>query len=141
MVLVILSSELTVGAATQLAERWQWPQYVVAILLVGLGTSLPELSISLAAIFRRRGALSIGNLIGSNIFDTLIPIGVAAIIYPLPFGRELLMFDLPYLILMSLIVLVFFYRNANFTRFEAGSVLTLYCLFVVSKLLADPAPM
>ncbi|MDH3377932.1 MAG: hypothetical protein OEQ39_13370 [Gammaproteobacteria bacterium] len=141
MALVILSSELTVAAATQLAERWQWPQYVVAIVLVGLGTSLPELSISLTAVFRRRGALSIGNLIGSNIFDTLIPIGMAAVINPLPFARKLLVFDIPYLILLSAIVLMFFQGDAKFTRFEAGSVLTLYCLFVVSKLLTDSTPM
>ena len=108
LAIVTGSAELTVSSATKMAARFGWEQSLIAILLIGLGSSLPELSISVVAAIKRRAHLSIGNLIGSNIFDTLVPIGVAATISELAFDQGMLLFEVPALFALSALVLVFF---------------------------------
>jgi cation:H+ antiporter len=108
--LVIGSAEITVRTVTHVADALNIEQSFVAIIFIGLGTSLPELSISFGAILKKRRGLSVGNLIGSNIFDTLMPIGVAAAIVRLDFNPTMLRVALPFLIGLSSVVLVFLAR-------------------------------
>ena len=105
--MVIASAEVTVRSVTHVADVLNIQQSVIAIIIVGLGTSLPELSISVAAIVKNRSGLSVGNLIGSNIFDTLMPIGVASAISGLDFDAKMLRGDLPFLLALSALVLIF----------------------------------
>ena len=104
------------------------------MLIIGLGTSLPELSISISAIAKKRTQLSVGNIIGSNVLDTLLPIGVAAIISGISFDRQLLLFDLPYIFVLTAIVLGFFMTRPGVTRREGSVILILYAGYVVVKL-------
>lgn len=108
---VVFSAELTVDKARELAEHLGVSQSVIAIFIVGLGSSLPELVISLAALRKKRIGLSVGNIIGSNVFDTLLPVGVAALITPVAFESQLLWFDIPFLFVLTAVVLGFFYRG------------------------------
>lgn len=132
--LVIGSAEITVRAVTHVADALNIEQSFVAIIFIGLGTSLPELSISLGAILKKRSGLSVGNLIGSNIFDTLILIGVAAAIARLDFNPTMLRVDLPFLIVLSGVVLIFFVRRKGLQKREAAIVLALYCGYAVVRL-------
>jgi cation:H+ antiporter len=132
--LVIGSAEITVRAITHVADALNIEQSFVAIIFIGLGTSLPELSISLGAILKKRSGLSVGNLIGSNIFDTLILIGVAAAIARLDFNPTMLRVDLPFLIVLSGVVLIFFVRRKGLQKREAAIVLALYCGYAVVRL-------
>jgi cation:H+ antiporter len=135
--IVIGSAELAVSSATNLARAWEIDQTVVAILILGLGSSLPEFAISTKAAFQKRGSLSVGNLIGSNIFDTLVPIGVGALIMPIAFDSGLLRFELPYLFVLSLLVLFFFVRNRGVHRRESAVVLAAYGVYAFIKLLTS----
>ena len=110
-------------------------QAVISVLIIGLGTSLPELSISLGAILRKRVHLSVGNIIGSNIFDTLVPISAAALLSPVLVGRSVVVFDLPFAFFLTLTVLYFFVRKKGLQRHEAGIVLVLYAFYVGIKLI------
>ncbi|HET6593513.1 MAG TPA: sodium:calcium antiporter, partial [Xanthomonadales bacterium] len=105
---VIASSEVTVNSVVYIAQDLDISEAVIAVLIIGLGTSLPELSISISAILKKRTELSVGNIIGSNVLDTLLPIGVAAVISNVAFERQLLFFDLPYLLVLTTVVLAFF---------------------------------
>ena len=96
---------------------------------------MPELSISIGAVLKKKSALSVGNLIGSNIFDTLVPIGVAALISPITFGREFLVFDLPLLFILTTLVLCFFLRKKGLQRKEALVLLLFYGSYLVLKIL------
>jgi cation:H+ antiporter len=136
LVIVIGSAELAVSSATNLARAWEIDQTVVAILILGLGSSLPEFAISTKAAFQKRGSLSVGNLIGSNIFDTLIPIGLGAIIMPLTFDPGLLRFEIPYLLVLSLLVLLFFVRDHGIHRRESIVALAAYGAYALIKLLS-----
>jgi cation:H+ antiporter len=103
-------------------------------VVIGFGTSLPELSISISAILKKKIHLSVGNIIGSNILDTLLPIGIAALISPLVFEREFLLFDLPFIFILTFLTLVFFVRIRGLQKVEAGIILGLYFFYLTIKL-------
>jgi len=132
--IVIGSAELTVSSAVGVARMLGLSESVVAIILIGLGSSLPELTISVSAVAKGHHRLSVGNLIGSNIFDTLVPIGAAAVIAPLRFDGGLLRFEVPYLFVVTALVMFFFVRRRGIQRWEAAVVLGLYCAYVLIKL-------
>lgn len=137
LAVVTLSSEITVDAAVSMGEALGVNQTLISILLIGLGSSLPELSISLAAVLKKRTQLSVGNLIGSNIFDTLVPIGVGAAIASLDFDRRLLLFDLPVLLLLSVVVLFFFIRVRGLQKNEATAVLAMYLAYAFFRVSSE----
>jgi len=132
---VIASAELTVSAASNVARVFEIEESFIAIVIIGLGTSLPELSISVGAVIKRQSRMSVGNIIGSNIFDTLVPIGVAAIISGINFDSNMLTRDLPFLFALSVLVLIFFWKRKGIQRFEATVILGAYCAYVLVKLL------
>lgn len=134
LVIVVGSAELTVSSAVSVAHMLGLSDAVVAILLIGLGSSLPELTISIAAVMKGHNHMSVGNLIGSNMFDTLVPIGAAAVIAPLSFDEGMLRFEVPYLAFLTAVVLFFFIRKHGIQRWEAAVVLALYCAYALTKL-------
>jgi cation:H+ antiporter len=93
--LVVVSADLVVEHAIHLAERHGVNPTAIGLFAIGMGTSLPELAVSLGAAARGRPTLSLGNVLGSNTFDLLVPLGVGAAIHPLTIGRNSLYIDLP----------------------------------------------
>jgi cation:H+ antiporter len=134
LAIVVGIAELTVSSAVEVARTLGLSESLVAVILIGLGSSLPELSISVAAVSKGHHRLSVGNLIGSNVFDTLVPIGAAAVIAPLSFDAGLLRFETPYLFFVTAVVMFFFLRKRGIQRWEAAVVLALYCAYVLIKL-------
>ena len=139
LAIVIGAAELTVESAKRLAVSFDIEQSFIAIIIIGLGSSLPELSISMAAVLKRRTHLSVGNLIGSNVFDTLVPVGVAAVIADLKFNPAMLRFEIPFLFLLTMIVLVFFATTKGIKKFEAAIILALYLGYAVIKFITAGA--
>jgi cation:H+ antiporter len=134
LTVVVGSAELTVSSAVDVARLLGLSDAVVAIILIGLGSSLPELTISVAAVLKGHYRMSVGNLIGSNVFDTLVPIGAAAIIAPLSFDKGMLYFEVPYLLFLTALVIFFFLQRRSIRRPEAAVVLGIYCVYVLIKL-------
>jgi cation:H+ antiporter len=132
---VIASSEITVSSVVNIAHTFEISEALISVLIIGLGTSLPELSISISAVMKKKTQLSVGNIIGSNILDTLLPIGIAAVISHMTFEQQLLYFDLPFIFVLTLVVLAFFYTRKGVTRPEGMIILSLYFFYVVVKLL------
>ena len=95
--IVAICSEFTVNRALDLAETWNIRQSFIGAIIIGLGTSLPELAISVNAVLKKKPGLSVGNIIGSNIFDLLIPLGAASLVADIRIPEVVLIFDLPYL--------------------------------------------
>jgi len=133
LLFIAFSAELTVSSATGLARSLNLEQSFVAVVIIGIGSSLPELSISLAAALKRRAHMSVGNLIGSNVFDTLVPIGAAAAIVNIEFDSAMLRFELPFLIALTVIVLVFFRCTKGIQKREAAVILGLYLGYIAIK--------
>lgn len=133
LVIVVVGAELTVSSASSLAVALEIEQSFIAIMIIGVGSSLPELSISLGAAMKQRSHLSVGNLVGSNIFDTLVPIGTAAIITNLAFNADLLRYETPFLFVLSAVVLVFFRWTRGIRKREATIVLALFLGYAATK--------
>lgn len=131
--IVIYCAELTVSAASNVARLLDVEEAIIAIVVIGLGTSLPELSISIGAVIRRRSRMSVGNLLGSNIFDTLLPIGAAALISGIRFDHAMLTRDLPFLFALSVVVLMLFWKTKGIRKFEAAAIAGAYCVYVLVR--------
>lgn len=133
MVLVIFASELVVNSAISLSETWGVSQSFVAIVFIALGTSLPELALSINASIKKAPGLSVGNIIGSNIFDLLVPVGIGATISELTVESNLLLRDFSFLFVATGIVLVFFAKTKGLQKKEAASLILLYVIYIALK--------
>lgn len=131
--LVVVSSELIVRMALTLARNWGIDQSYIGIVIIGVGTSLPELIISIGALVRSRVTLSVGNLVGSNILDVLLPIGIAGLIVPIEFASSLLKLDVPILFALSLLVIVFLRLPQGVRKPQAIVLLSSYSAYLVIK--------
>jgi len=132
--ILIFCSEIVVKNSVKFALSLGISQSLVGILILGLGTSLPELVVSFEALRKKAVRLSIGNLIGSNIFDVLIPIGLGSTIAGLNIERNLLRFDIPFLFFVSLLVVFFFRRKMNLNKKEAMILIAVYAVYVILKI-------
>ena len=128
--LLLVAAEMTVNSAAAFAAAVGLSNIAVSAIVIGMGSSLPELSVSLVALLRKRGGLSVGNLVGSNILDTLLVPGLAAVITPLAIPVAVLWVDLPVLLVTTVLVLYFLYiSRRGIHKLEAGiSSDYLYCL-------------
>ena len=133
LVIIIFSSELAVQSAVKLAEIWGIKQSFVGIIIIGLGTSLPELSVSIGAALKKSSGIAVGNIMGSNIYDTLIPAGVGGLISPLQVGETLYDQDLPILFVITLIVLVLFSSKKGLQRKESIGLIFIYLAYTYWK--------
>ena len=107
MVLLIKGADWFVEGAASLAKALGIPSLVIGLTLVSVGTSMPEFSVSLQSSIAGLNDMSFGNVIGSNIFNTFVVIGVSAIMTPLVVSKEMKIYDLPILMGIYLILILF----------------------------------
>ncbi len=129
-----LGADLLVDSAREIAERFGVSDTVIGLTLVAVGTSLPELATTVAAALRRQADVALGNVIGSNMFNLLAIIGVAALIAPMDVDAEFLRFDLWVMLGSSLLLVPFVFLRWNLTR-PIGLILSAaYVGYVVTVL-------
>ncbi len=104
LVLLAVCAEMLTRGSTALAARFRVPEFIVGLTVVAVGTSMPELTVSVLSAAESNGAMSIGNVTGSNLFNTLVILGVCALIRPLVFTRENIRRDIPICIGASLVL-------------------------------------
>ena len=98
--------------------------------IVALGTSLPELATSVIASFRKEHAISIGNIVGSNLFNLLSVIGIVSLVSPIESPKEILFFEIPYMIIYGLILFPIGMLKQPIHRLTATFLLIGYLLFI-----------
>lgn len=104
LVLLAVCAEMLTRGSAALAARFSVPEFVVGLTVVAIGTSMPELTVSVMSAAEGNGSMSIGNVTGSNLFNTLVILGVCAMIRPLLFTRENIRRDIPICIGASLVL-------------------------------------
>jgi cation:H+ antiporter len=127
-------SKLMVYCAEHIALRMGMSEAAIALTIVALGTSTPELVVSLTAIVKKKRGLSIGNVIGANILNLAWVMGVCSLITPLPLVRRNLIFDLPTMVVMSTLLLVFGITGQKLSRWEGIVLFVLYAAYFVTGL-------
>jgi len=125
LVVLVLSSRLLVWGAVGIAERLGWPELVIGLTVVAIGTSAPELASAVAAARKGENDLVVGNVIGSNIFNTLAVVGIAGVIAPTQVSNDLITRDLGMVAIMTVLMVAFAWGRWGRGRINrlAGSVL------------------
>lgn len=124
LILVVWGSDVTVGAATVIAEKIGMSERFIGLTIVALGTSLPELFTSVSAAIKGKADIAIGNIVGSNIFNILFVVGTTALITPVVFVPKFIV-DTAVAIAAAVLLLVCLWRKRKLTR-PAG-ILMLVC--------------
>ena len=135
IVVLFTGSELAVRNGLALAENWGISQSFIGIVIMGISTSLPELAVSISAAFKKTPGLSIGNIVGSNIYDVLVPVGLGATISPLSFESHIIYIDVSFLFLVSFLALFFFNKRKGLQKKEAIALIALFLLFNLYKVI------
>jgi cation:H+ antiporter len=130
LLLLIGGSQVLLMGAVGIAEHFGVSEAVIGLTLVAVGTSLPELSISVIAAIRRHADVAVGNILGSNIFNLLGILGVSALLQPLPVSERILQFDQWVMLGTSLLLLIFLYTGRRLSRVEGGILLLSYGAYV-----------
>jgi len=123
-----------VGGAREIALQWGVSERVIAISIVAVGTSTPELVASLVAAFKKEADLSIGNIIGSNLFNIGGVLGVTAIGRPLTVGdRSMFVSDMAWLFGISVVLLLIMLplTKGKISRWEGGLLLSIFAVYMV----------
>ena len=129
-VLLFIGSELFVDSAIFFANYFAVSERVIGLTLVAIGTSLPELVTSLVAIYKQELDISVGNIIGSNIFNILAVIGITSIIHELEVvGTQIIHFDIYIMIGFSVLLGLFFFIPKKYTLYKPHGII-LFLLFL-----------
>jgi len=130
LVLVVGGANLMVKGGVSLARALGVSSWVIGMSVFAIGTSLPELAASAAAAFKKAPALSLGNVIGSNVFNLSLVLGIAVLIRPISMSPAIVKFDLLFLIFMSFVFFVFTRTRLRLERWEAVALVLFYFLFL-----------
>jgi len=133
-VLLVKGADWFVDGAASIAAKLGIPQLVIGLTIVALGTSAPEAAVSLTAAFHGNADITIGNVVGSNILNILIILGLAAVICPMKVARLTTFVDIPVTIVITLLLLLLGY-DGTVSRLDAG-ILLLFFIAYLSYLFA-----
>ena len=130
MIAIKFGGDFVVDGASSIAAGFGLSQTLIGLTIVALGTSLPELVTSIVAARKDEVDMALGNVIGSNIFNILLILGVAAAISPITFLMENII-DIVILIVMSLVVWIFAWTSKEINRKEGIMMLLMYAVYMV----------
>ncbi len=106
-VILIKGADFFVDGASGIAEKFHIPQIIIGLTIVAFGTSAPEAAISISAAFAGTTGIAIGNILGSNLLNILIILGISACIVPLHIGKSSIKFDIPFNLFITLVLVLF----------------------------------
>ncbi|MDZ7792001.1 MAG: calcium/sodium antiporter [Xanthomonadales bacterium] len=129
MFLIAGSRVLLIGAVA-LARDLGVSEAVIGLTLVAVGTSLPELAVSMLAVIRRQVEVAVGNILGSNLFNLLGILGVSSLLQNLPFPHRVVVFDQWVLLAVSIAVLLMLWTGRRLSRVEGAIFLLAYVIYL-----------
>ena len=134
-VLIVLGSNLIVDSGVILAGYFGVPEIIISITLIALGTSLPELTTAVTAALKGHQDLSIGNIIGANLLNLTWVLGFSSIVRPVTIGEQSLFIDLPVMILLTLVLVLFSFFKKELGKKEGLAFLLIYASFIMYTIL------
>ncbi len=129
LVILYYGAEGLVSGASSLAKRVGVSPLIIGLTIVSIGTSMPELVVSAKAAMIGQSALSIGNVLGSNMINIGVILGLSAMIYPIAVNRQLLNLDVPFMVFSSVLFLLLF-LDSKISRVEAGLLILLFISYI-----------
>lgn len=130
VVLVLWGADRLTEGAVAVAERLRVPQIVIGLTIVALGTSMPELCVSVVSALRGTPDLAVGNVVGSNIFNALLIVGVAALVAPMTILRSTVFKDVPCALVASVVLLMMCQNDWVITRLDGAILFVFFLVFM-----------
>ena len=118
LVLILLGANWLVDGSSSIAKRFGISEFVIGLTIVGIGTSAPEMVVSFLSAFQGKADMAIGNIVGSNIFNTMMILGVTALVAPIAITKSNLKKDIPLNIIVTALLILL---GMNFTIFGKGA--------------------
>ena len=125
-ILLLKGADWFVDGSSSIASRFGIPQLIIGLTIVAMGTSLPEAFVSITAALKSNAAITIGNVVGSNILNVGIILGITALIRPLHIQNSTIKYEMPFMMLVTLL-LILQGINQNISRFD-GIIMWLFFL-------------
>lgn len=131
MALLVKGADWFVSGSSAIAKALKIPSLIIGLTLVSMGTSAPEASVSINGAVNGMNDLSIGNVVGSNIFNTLLILGVSSLIVPLSVGKDIKRFDIPVMVGIYGVLLLFAFviTPLKLDIFESVTMLVLFVAY------------
>lgn len=133
LVLLVISSRVLVFGAVSIAKFFGVSDLLIGLTIVAIGTSLPELASSIAAARKNESDLVLGNILGSNLFNTLAVVGIAGVISPMQVDSEIIYRDLPVMTLLTVLLIPMAFRRqkeSHLNRLSGGILLVSYLAYL-----------
>lgn len=128
--LLIVSADILVDGSSGIAKKFHIPEIIIGLTIVSIGTSMPELFVSITSALEGHQDMAIGNIIGSNLSNLLLILGLSAIIKPVVFQKETRFYEIPMCLLFTIIFMIFCNSQNSISRIEAIILLILFCVFL-----------
>ena len=144
LLLILFGANYLVDGSSSIAKRFGISEFVIGLTIVGIGTSTPEMVVSFLSSFQGKADMAIGNIVGSNIFNTVTILGVTALIAPLTITRSNLRKDIPLnigvtalLILLGMNLTIFGYGEDKLSRIDGIVLLAIFAWYLYSSFKSD----
>lgn len=133
MALLVKGADWFVSGSSAIAKALKIPSLIIGLTLVSMGTSAPEASVSINSAVNGMNDMSIGNVVGSNIFNTLLILGVSSLIVPLSIGKDIKRYDIPIMVCLYGVLLLFAFviTPLKLDIFESVTMLVLFVAYTV----------
>lgn len=133
LAILVIGADLLVQNGVTIARTWGMSELVIGLTIIAIGTSLPEVATSVLAAYRGEQDISVGNVVGSNIFNLLLVLGLSSVISStgLDVPVSALAFDFPFLLAVSIACVPIFFTGFNIARWEGGVFLGYYAAYLM----------
>jgi len=128
--MVIIGARLLVSSGVVIAEILRVPKIIIALTLISIGTSMPELITGIASALKKQDEIAIGNIVGANILNLTWALGASAYVKDIHIPPQLLSLDLPFMLLLMFLVFTFSGIMGRLKRREGIILLLLYCVYI-----------
>lgn len=128
--LLIKGADFLVDGSSNIAKKFHIPEIIIGLTIVSIGTSMPELFVSATSALEGHSDISMGNVIGSNVCNLLLILGVSTIIKPIKFQRETRLIEIPMCLALTIIFMIICNTNAIISKVEGIILLLLFLVFI-----------
>lgn len=130
-VMLIKGADWFVDGAASLAGKFGIPQLVIGLTIVAMGTSAPEAAVSISAALQNNAGITIGNVVGSNIMNVLVILGLASVIIPIKVQKSTKKYEIPFTILVTIVLAVLGLIDNKISRLEGGILWILFIIYLI----------
>ena len=129
--LLIKGADFLVSGSSKIAKKFHIPEIIIGLTIVSIGTSMPELFVSITSAVEGYSDMALGNVIGSNICNLLLILGLSSVIRPIKFQRETRIIELPLSLILTIIFWIICFSNNFISKAEGIFLLVLFLGFIL----------